>query len=145
VESDKGLFGGPVTAIATLPSDGAVVYAGTREDEIYASSDGGSDWTPLGGASSGHYVAGIELDPRTDGRIVGKAVYGVGFFLSEDGGRTWKKTQVEAWAAGCYRAFLPLAAVLTPCFQGRVMPVSLSRGTEVPRGTPLSCHSNHSP
>ena len=90
VQSDKGLFGGPVTAIASLSSDGAAVYAGTREDQIYVSSDGGTDWTPLGGASSGHYVAGIELDPRTDGRIVGKAVYGAGFFLSEDGGQTWK-------------------------------------------------------
>ena len=90
VRSDKGLFGGPVTAIASFSSNGAVVYAGTREDEIYVSSDGGSDWTPLGGASSGHYVAGIEVDPRANGRIVGKAVYGAGFFLSEDGGQTWK-------------------------------------------------------
>jgi len=90
VRSDRGLYGGPVTAIASLPSDGMVVYAGTREDEIYISSDGGNDWTPLGGASSGHYVSGIELDPRADGRIVRKAVYGAGFFLSEDGGQTWK-------------------------------------------------------
>jgi len=90
VQSDKGLFGGPVTAIASLSSDGAAVYAGTREDEIYVSSDGGTDWTPLGGASSGHYVVGIEVDPRANGRIVGKAVYGAGFFLSGDGGQTWK-------------------------------------------------------
>src|SRR5450830_1616932 len=90
VRSDKGLFGGPVTAIANLSSDGAVVYAGTREDKIYVSSDGGSDWTPLDGTSSGHYVAGIEVDPRANGRVVGKAVYGAGFFLSEDGGQTWK-------------------------------------------------------
>jgi photosystem II stability/assembly factor-like uncharacterized protein len=90
VRSDKGLFGGPVTAIASLSSDGAVVYAGTREDKIYVSSDGGSDWTPLGGSSSGHYVVGIEVDPRANGKVVGKAVYGAGFFLSEDGGQTWK-------------------------------------------------------
>ena len=90
VRSDKGLYGGPVTAIASLSSDSGLVYAGTREDEVYASSDGGRDWTALGGASSGHYVAGIELDPRADGRIIGKAVYGVGFFLSEDSGQTWK-------------------------------------------------------
>lgn len=89
-QSDKGLYGGPVTAVGSLPSDGSVVYSGTREDEVYISSDGGNDWTPLGGASSGHYVAGIELDPRAEGRIVGKAVYGAGFFLSEDGGQTWK-------------------------------------------------------
>ena len=90
VRSDKGLYGGPVTAIASLHSDDTTVFAGTREDEVYASSDGGSHWTPLGGASSGRYVAGIELDPRANGRIVGKAVYGAGFFLSEDGGQTWK-------------------------------------------------------
>ena len=90
VRSDKGLFGGPVTAIANLSSDGAVVYAGTREDKIYVSSDGGSNWAPLDGTSSGHYVAGIAVDPRANGRVVGKAVYGVGFFLSEDGGQTWK-------------------------------------------------------
>src|SRR5664280_1917452 len=31
VRSDKGLFGGPVTAVAALPSRPAIVYAGTRE------------------------------------------------------------------------------------------------------------------
>jgi photosystem II stability/assembly factor-like uncharacterized protein len=103
VRSDKGLFGGPVTAIASLSSDGAIVYAGTREDEIYVSSDGGSDWTPLAGASSGHYVAGIEVDPKANGRIVGKAVYGAGFFLSEDGGRTWKNASrgLGSWSLSC--------------------------------------------
>jgi photosystem II stability/assembly factor-like uncharacterized protein len=90
VQSDKGLFGGPVTAIASLSSDSGIVYAGTREDKVYVSSDGGSDWTALNGTSSGHYVAGIEVDPRAQGRIVGKAVYGAGFFLSEDGGQTWQ-------------------------------------------------------
>ena len=90
VRSDKGLFGGPVTAIASLPVKGALVYAGTNEDEIYVSANDGRDWTPPGSASSGHYVAGIEIDPRAGRRIVGKAVYGAGFFLSEDGGQTWK-------------------------------------------------------
>jgi photosystem II stability/assembly factor-like uncharacterized protein len=90
VRSDEGLFGGPITAIASLSNDSGIVYAGTREDKVYVSSDGGSNWTALGGTSSGHYVAGIELDPRAEGRIVGKAVYGAGFFLSEDGGQTWQ-------------------------------------------------------
>ena len=90
VRSDKGLFGGPVTAVAALPSRPAIVYAGTREDETYVSSNGGSAWELLGSSSSGHYVAGIEVDPRVNGRVVGKAVYDAGFFLSEDGGQTWK-------------------------------------------------------
>jgi photosystem II stability/assembly factor-like uncharacterized protein len=90
LRSDKGLYGGPVTAIAALPSQPAVVYAGTREDELYVSSNGGGLWAPLGGASTGHYVAGIVVDSASGGRTVGKAVYGEGFFLSEDGGQTWR-------------------------------------------------------
>lgn len=47
VLSDKGLDGGPVTAIASLPAKGAPVYAGTNEDEVFVSSNEGLMWTPL--------------------------------------------------------------------------------------------------
>ncbi len=90
VRSDRGLDGGPVTAIAALSSQPAVVYAGTKADEMYVSSDGGARWSRLGGISTGHYIAGIVAEPATGGTNVGKAVYGEGFFLSGDGGRTWK-------------------------------------------------------
>ncbi|MCE5193508.1 MAG: hypothetical protein ABFD13_06655 [Candidatus Cryosericum sp.] len=90
VGSDKGLDGGPVTAIARLPMNGAPVFAGTNEDDIFVSMDEGHTWSSVNATSSGHYVAGIEIDPRAAGRILGKAVYGAGFFLSDDGGRTWK-------------------------------------------------------
>lgn len=90
VQSDQGLDGGPVTAIATLPGQGLPLYAGTNEDDIFVSVDDGHSWASVGAAPSGHYVVGIEIDPRAGGRTVGKAVYGAGFFLSEDAGRTWK-------------------------------------------------------
>jgi photosystem II stability/assembly factor-like uncharacterized protein len=90
VRSDRGLYGGPVTAVAAVSPKSTVVYAGTREDEMYVSSNGGGLWTPLGGASTGCYVSGIAVDDMNSGRVIGKAVYGKGFFLSEDGGRTWK-------------------------------------------------------
>jgi hypothetical protein len=61
VDSDAGLYGGPVTAVAVLPSQPDIVYAGTKEDETYVSADGGSLWSRLGSAVTGHYVAGLSL------------------------------------------------------------------------------------
>jgi photosystem II stability/assembly factor-like uncharacterized protein len=90
VQSDQGLYGGPVTAIAVVPSQTAVVFAGTKGDETYVSSDGGNAWELLGGSSSGHYVTGIVASVASGGTRVGKAVYGAGYSLSQDGGRTWK-------------------------------------------------------
>ena len=92
VPSDEGLYGGPVTAIGSLPQGGMPVYAGTSEDDVFASSNEGLTWARLNGTSSGHFVVGIELDPSEGGRVLGKAVYGAGFFLSDDGGRTWKNS-----------------------------------------------------
>ena len=40
VRSDNGHFGGPVTVIASLSSDGAVVYAGMDTKGVYVSQDG---------------------------------------------------------------------------------------------------------
>ncbi|MHB8071379.1 MAG: WD40/YVTN/BNR-like repeat-containing protein [Candidatus Cryosericum sp.] len=91
VQSDQGLYGGPVTAIAVVPSQTAVVFAGTKGDETYVSSDAGSTWRLLGGSSSGHYVTGIVASAVSGGTRVGKAVYGEGYFLSQDGGQTWRR------------------------------------------------------
>ena len=90
VASDAGLYGGPVTAVAAPPSQSDVVYAGTKEDETYASSDGGSVWKRLDGAATGHYVAGMVAGSVRGATRLGKAVYGEGFFLSDNGGTTWK-------------------------------------------------------
>lgn len=90
VRSDGGLYGGPVTAIGSLQQKNTPIYAGTDEDDIFASATDGRTWVPLQNISSGHYVVGIELEKEEGEIVVGKAVYGAGFFLSRDGGRTWK-------------------------------------------------------
>ena len=90
VAADTGLYGGPVTAVAALSSQPSVVYAGTKEDETYVSADGGNVWNRLGASATGHYVAGMTAGSVNGRTIVGKAVYGEGLFLSDDGGTTWK-------------------------------------------------------
>jgi len=92
VASDAGLCGGPVTAITAIPSQPAVVFVGTREDVTYASSDGGSAWSRLDGPATGHYVAGMVARSVSGRTTIGKAVYGEGFFVSDDDGTTWKST-----------------------------------------------------
>jgi photosystem II stability/assembly factor-like uncharacterized protein len=92
VSSDAGLYGGPVTAIAVDPDRQSSLYAATREDEVYLSVDSGQRWSDTGGPSSNHYVTGISIMAGTNGRVIGKAVYGVGFLQSQDGGETWSDT-----------------------------------------------------
>ncbi len=51
--------------------------------------DSGGYWSDAGGPATGRYVTGISVMAGANGRVVGKAVYGVGFLLSQDGGGTW--------------------------------------------------------
>ena len=87
VYTDTGLDGGPVTAVGGADAD--MLYAGTLQDALYASADGGTSWEPTSGPSSGHYVSAIEADASSGSTVLRKAVYGAGFFVSQDEGRTW--------------------------------------------------------
>ena len=87
VYADTGLDGGPVTALGCAGAD--MLYAGTLQDILYASSDGGTSWVAANGPSSGHYVSAIEADSSSGSTVLRKAVYGAGFFVSADEGRTW--------------------------------------------------------
>ena len=87
VSADTGLDGGPVTALSSGSADR--LYAETLQDALYASSDGGATWQPVNGPSSGHYGSAVEVDTSSGRTVLWRAVYGAGFFLSMDEGRTW--------------------------------------------------------
>lgn len=86
--SDKGLWGGPITALAADPLHPKILYAATKQDEWYTATDAGHRWDPTGGTSTGSYVVGAVVT----GAAVGKAVYRAGFFLSQDGAHSWKRS-----------------------------------------------------
>ena len=88
-----------VTAIAVDPREPQVLFAGSDQGGLYASSDGGATWRaiwPQGTeASVTNHVSGIEIDPGNPD-VVYVAVDNYvrsrepgGIFRSADGGRTW--------------------------------------------------------
>ena len=88
-----------VTAIAVDPRDSELLFAGSDQGGLYASSDGGATWSaiwPQGTeASVTNHVSGIEIDPGNPD-VVYVAVDNYvrsrkpgGIFRSADGGRTW--------------------------------------------------------
>jgi photosystem II stability/assembly factor-like uncharacterized protein len=102
-----GFFGGSIGAIATAPSDPAVVYAGTGEETIrgnvspgggmWKSTDAGKTWTKIGLEDSQH-IARIRVHPNNPDLVYVAAMghaFGSndmrGVYRSKDGGKTWDR------------------------------------------------------
>lgn len=97
-----------IGCVSIDPSNPNVVWVGTGEnvggrhigfgDGIYKSEDGGATWTNMGLKNSNH-ISEIHIHPENS-NIIRVASQGPlwysggdrGFFLSTDGGKTWKKT-----------------------------------------------------
>lgn len=99
---------GSIGALALAPSNPKVIYVGTGEadmrsdisqgDGMYRSTDGGKSWTHIG-LSDSQQVGRVVVDPKDPDRVLVAALghpYGPnakrGVFLTEDGGRTWRRT-----------------------------------------------------
>jgi len=97
-----------IGAIEVAPSDASMVWVGTGEsyqarssysgDGVYKSTDAGKTWTNMGLRDSQH-IARIIVHPKKP-NLVYVAVMGHlftpnaerGLFVTEDGGKTWKKS-----------------------------------------------------
>ena len=78
-----------VPCITVDPHDGRRIYAGTQEGP-YRSTDGGDTWQRLAFPHHDLQVWAIAVHPRDPDRLyVGTSPLGV--FLSDDGGRTWRR------------------------------------------------------
>ncbi len=97
--------GGDVRSLSADPNDTRRIYLGTSDGHVFGSSDAGVHWQLLGRAGSRRdgVVAAIVVDPR-NARILFAATWtqdpavGGGFFLSEDGGATWKPSGLSGHA-----------------------------------------------
>ena len=93
LEVALSLEGSGAQCVAVDPHDPRRVYAGTYDDGVYRTLDGGQTWEQVGDAIPHRRVLSVAISPshRTGGR---SAVY-VGtepsnLYRSEDDGRTWQ-------------------------------------------------------
>ena len=99
-----GPEGNRVSAIAGVPGDPLVVYAGSASGGIFKSTDGGIKWDPVFDDHPVHSIGDIALAP-SDPSIVWAGTgescirshisVGEGIYKSTDAGRTWTRMGLE--------------------------------------------------
>jgi photosystem II stability/assembly factor-like uncharacterized protein len=76
-----------VYSLAIAPSDPSVAYAGTANNSVLKSTDGGQNWSALQWSAPGR-VYSIAVHPDDDG-LVYASVSGHGVWRSTNGGESW--------------------------------------------------------
>ena len=99
-----GPEGNRVSAVAGVPGDPLVYYAGSASGGIFKTSDGGASWQPIFDSQQVHSIGDIAVAP-SDPNVVwagsGEACIrshisvGEGIFKSTDAGRTWTRMGLE--------------------------------------------------
>ncbi len=75
-----------VAALARAPSEEQVLYAGTVDNGVYRSDDGGLSWRPLPSLSVG--IPALAVDPSSADHLYMLAAW-ERIYESRDGGRSW--------------------------------------------------------
>jgi photosystem II stability/assembly factor-like uncharacterized protein len=79
-----------VESITFDPRSADVAYATTR-GQLFQTIDGGVNWQPdVRGIPDRTWITAIGVDPRHPGRVIG-GTNSAGFYLSEDGGTSWRR------------------------------------------------------
>jgi photosystem II stability/assembly factor-like uncharacterized protein len=77
-----------VTSLAVHPSRPNTLWAGTREDGVVRSTDGGRTWTAGRGIPTHDDVLALVVDPSNPRRLFA-GLEAAGLFTSSDGGVSW--------------------------------------------------------
>lgn len=90
--TSTSLEGSGAQCLAVDPNDPARVFAGTFDDGVYRSSDGGATWEQVGGGIPHKRVLSVAIAPHRD---AGKSVVYAGtepssLYRSTDDGATWE-------------------------------------------------------
>lgn len=89
----KNFGGANIITLAVDPQDHLAVYAGTKENGMLYSYDGGESWMQAKGISTG-YVAAVAVDPRN--KCIIYAAVGNQILKSEDCNRTFQEVFRES-------------------------------------------------
>lgn len=60
---DSGGNFGTITTIAVSPADGNVIWVGTDDSNVWATSNGGTNWTNVSGSLPNRWVTRLAVDP----------------------------------------------------------------------------------
>jgi photosystem II stability/assembly factor-like uncharacterized protein len=78
-----------VLDVAVDPTDAQTLYAAATTG-TFKTTDGGASWAPLTELSEGMLVRTVAVSPE-DPQYLLVGVEGIGVFVSDDGGRTWRE------------------------------------------------------
>jgi photosystem II stability/assembly factor-like uncharacterized protein len=82
-----GPDGGWITALVIDPHDPATVYAGTRHNGVFKTSDGGTTWNSASAGLPDPWVWDLKIDPQNTSTLYVSLNSGV--FKTTDAGATW--------------------------------------------------------
>jgi photosystem II stability/assembly factor-like uncharacterized protein len=84
----SGLKGKGIRVIVDVPGQTGTFWAGTEEDGVFLSTDGGTSWNARSSGLMHKTVYTIAVDP-SDSRIVYAGTFGGGVYKSTDKGASW--------------------------------------------------------
>ena len=88
-----GPEGGTVNVLAVDPQNPSTIYAGTVDNGIFKSTNGGDRWNAVNAGLGDFYVRKLAIDPQTTSTLyVGASTGGV--FKSVDAGDTWSAVNI---------------------------------------------------
>lgn len=88
--ASQGLTDPNVVSLTVDPSSPGLLYAGTRFDGVFKSTDGAASWVPINAGMLDQYpIQALVLDPRSPGTLYA-GTYEGGAYKTVDGGNTWR-------------------------------------------------------
>ncbi len=89
VWTSLGPEGGHILALTIDPQDPATIYAGTEEQGVFKSTDGGAHWSAVNTGLTRTYISALAIDPNNPSTLYA-GTQGGGVFKSTDGGVSWR-------------------------------------------------------
>jgi hypothetical protein len=104
-----GPEGGTINVIVIDPHIPTTLYAGTKDNSIFKSIDGGAHWSMINDGVIFGEVKSLAIDPQTPTTIYAGGLRSI-LYKSVDGGQSWVRKFI--WGYGEY---LPCCCSLSGC------------------------------